>query len=279
MDRILVGVDGSAAALDALNWSFDVVGRADLELVAARVFVPTPTELPPDHDTALHERQRQELGEWCAALSGGGAPIRTVLLDGDPADALLADAGDEHADLLVVGGRGTGGFMHLHIGSVAHHLANHTTVPLAIVPRSGAAPYAISSSASTAHPAVSPPRLCADLANRLDVAVTAVYAIDPLVEWVPASDPRSWHRQAEADVRTWSAAVEKAGVALDVDIDRDIHPVAALARALDAHPGAGAIVGTRGLGGFSGLRLGRVPLQLVHHTGAAVILVPPTARK
>ena len=105
--------------------------------------------------------------------------------------------------------------------------------------------------------------------------MTAVYALDPLAEWVRETDPRSWHRHAEADVRQWVAPIEKAGVTVDVDVDRDIHPVAAIARALDAHPGSVACVGTRGLGGFSGLRLGRVPLQLVHHTGAAVILVPP----
>jgi nucleotide-binding universal stress UspA family protein len=99
-----------------------------------------------------------------------------------------------------------------------------------------------------------------------------------MAEWVPKTDARSWHHQAEAEARRWAVPVEKAGVPLDVAIDRDIHPVAAIARALGDHPGSVAVVGTRGLGGFSGLRLGRVPLQLVHHTGAAVILVPaPTS--
>jgi nucleotide-binding universal stress UspA family protein len=117
--------------------------------------------------------------------------------------------------------------------------------------------------------------ICADLAARLGVAVTAVYAFDPLVEWVPENDPRSWHHRAEADVGSWAAPIETAGLMLEIVVDRDIHPVAAIARALDAQPGSVAVLGARGLGGFTGLRLGRVPLQLVHHTGAAVILVPP----
>ena len=50
------------------------------------------------------------------------------MVDGDP-DALLATATD-HADLLVVGTRGAGGFAHPHLGGVAHHFAHHTRVAL-----------------------------------------------------------------------------------------------------------------------------------------------------
>ena len=276
MERVLVGVDGSPAAHDALVWSSDLARRAGLKLIAARVFVPTQAEISPDLDVELHDTQRRELDVWSALLPERAAPTATVLVDGDPPDALLAAARDQHADLLVVGGRGAGGFSHLHLGSVAHHLAHHTTIPLAIVPRTGAAPIAHLVVGVDGSPgSLAAVDLGAELATRLEVGVTAVYAFDPLAEWVPESDPRSWHHQAEADVRQWAAPVEKAGVTLDVDVDRDIHPVAAIARALDAHPGSVACIGPRGLGGFTGLRLGRVPLQLVHHTGAAVILVPP----
>ena len=62
--------------------------------------------------------------------------VDSLLVDGDP-NALL-DAAARDADLLVVGTRGAGGFAHLHLGSVAHHFAHHTQVPLAIVPTSAA---------------------------------------------------------------------------------------------------------------------------------------------
>lgn len=275
MDRILVGVDGSAAAQDALGWSADLAARAGLELVAARVFVPTQAELPPDQDARLHERQQRELDEWCASLPPGTAGPRTLLVDGDPADALHATAHAQDAGMLVVGGRGTGGFLHLHIGSVAHHLAHHTTLPLAIVPHSGAAPVRHVVVGLDGSPgSLAAAELCAELAAGVGVPATAVHAAEPFAEWVPANDPHGWRHQAEADVRGWAAPIAKAGVRLDVDIDRDIHPVAAIARALERHPGSIAVVGTRGAGGFAGLRLGRVPLQLVHTTGAAVVLVP-----
>ncbi len=276
MERILVGVDGSPPAHDALVWSSDLGRRAGLELVLARVFVPTQSEVSPDIDIELHDAQRLELDEWCASLPERVTLTGSSLLDGEPPEALLAAARDHHADLLVVGGRGAGGFSHLHLGSVAHHLAHHTTIPLAIVPRTGAARITHLVVGVDGSPAsLAAVELGAELASRLEVGVTAVYAFDPLAEWVPETDPRSWRHQAEADIRQWAAPIEEAGVTLDVDVDRDIHPIAAIARALDAHPGSVACIGTRGLGGFTGLRLGRVPLQLVHHTGAAVILVPP----
>lgn len=277
MERILVGLDGSPAARHALDWAADLARRTEADLVAARAFVPTQAEISPEADVELHARERDELERWCLSLSGLRASA--VLLDGDPPDALLAAADAQGADLLVVGGRGAGGFLHLHIGSVAHHLAHHTTLPLAIVPRSAAAEVTHLVLGVDGSPgSLAAADVAADLASHLDVVVTAVYAFEPFAELVPETDPRSWHHHAEIDARHWAAAVEKAEVPLALDVDRDIHPVAAIARALAAHPGAVACVGARGLGGFRGLRLGRVPLQLVHHTDAAVIIVPPESR-
>ena len=274
MERILVGVDSSPAARDALVWSADVAWRAGVRIVVARVFVPTQAEISPDFAVELHDTQRRGTNEWSAFLpehrlrrppSSSTATPRTRCWP-PPRPARRPPRRR---------GRGAGGFTHLHLGSVAHHLAHHTTIPLAIVPRTGAVPVSHLVVGVDGSPAsLAAVDVSAELAARLEVGVTAVYAFDPLAEWVPETDPRSWHHQADADVRRWAAPVEKVGVTVDVDVDRDIHPVAAIGRALDAHPGSVACVGTRGLGGFSGLRLGRVPLQLVHHFGAAVILVP-----
>ncbi|MGZ4759916.1 MAG: universal stress protein [Acidimicrobiales bacterium] len=264
MDRVLVGVDSSSAAHDALQWSADLARRADLELLAVRVVAPPQTR----------DEQQRELDEWCASLDLA-VPPRTFLVDGTPAEALLAAYSEHAADLLVVGARGAGGFLHLHLGSVAHHLIHHAPGPVAIVPRTGSAPVEhVVIGVDGLPESLDATEIGGELAARLGVGVTAVYAFEPMAEWVPESDARSWHSRAEDEVRTWTATIEQAGVPLDVDVDRDVHPVAAIARALDAHTGSIAVIGTRGKGGFSGLRLGRVPLQLVDHAGAAVIVVP-----
>jgi len=275
MERVVVGVDGSVTSLDALSWSADFARRAGLELVVARVFVAPQAELPPDFYAEAHADQRQELEQWCDSFTSD-LRWRALLLDGDAPEALLACARDEQADLLVVGGRGTGGFTGLQLGSTAHHLAHHATLPLAIVPTSGAGPIQhVIAGVDGSVPSLAAAGFAADLAADLGVEATAVYALSPMPEWVKESDPRSWRSRARKAARSWAEPLEARGVTVDIDIERETHPVVALGHALEAHPGSVAIVGTRGLGGFTGLRLGHVPLQLVHHTGAATILVPP----
>jgi nucleotide-binding universal stress UspA family protein len=273
MKRILVGVDGSETARDALAWADNLAQRGGFEVIAARVFVPTQAEMPPGEEGDLHADQLEELRDWV-----GDSVSATILLDGETPDALLAAAKEHRADLLVVGGRGTGGFLHLHLGSVAHHLAHHTTLPLAIVAKTGTGAVehvVVGADGSPGSEAAI--AFTADFASSIGVDVTAVYAFEPIAEWVPETDPNSWHTRAVAETTDHTAPIAATGVGLEIDVQRELHPVAALTRALDAHPNAIAVVGTHGLGGFTGMQLGRVPLHLVHHTGAAIILVPPTA--
>lgn len=278
MQTVVVGVDGSGEARKALEWSAQAANSAGLELVAVRVFDPAQADVPSEDSAAEREAQRSELQEHCSALPLP-TDVRTAVVTGDAADALLTAADEHDADLLVVGERGAGGFANLHIGSVAHHLAHHATRPLALIPagsagRAGHLVLGVDGSPGS-RAAVD---LCADLATGLGVSVTAVHAFEPFVEWLPQNDPDSWRRRAEHDAEEWVQPIVDAGVTVDVVIDRDINPAGAIARAVDEHPNATAVVGTRGLGGFIGLRLGRVPLQLVHQHAAPVIVVPAHSR-
>ena len=70
-------------------------------------------------------------------LAGAGvAAVRrdgdAVLLEGQPADVLCAEA--EDADLLVVGSRGLGGFRGLLLGSVSQQCVHHAPCPVVVVP-------------------------------------------------------------------------------------------------------------------------------------------------
>jgi nucleotide-binding universal stress UspA family protein len=271
--RLMVGVDGSAASFEALRWAVRLAGAVDGRVTAVNAYDPSTSELSPDYAKRLRGEAEQRLAEWCATTTSPGS-VDSLVVDGDPNG--LLDAAARDADLLVVGTRGAGGFAHLHLGSVAHHFAHHTQVPLAIVPTSaadhqvGRIVVGVDGSAGSAAAVA----FCATLAPLLGARLVAVYANEPFTEWISESVSRSWVESAEAEIRRWVAPIEDNGVAVAIDVDRDIHPIAALCRVIDAEPDTLAVVGTRGLGGISGMRLGRVPIQLVHHTGAAVVMVP-----
>lgn len=272
--RMCVGVDGSTASFDALRWARGFAHTAGAAVTAVHAFMPPPAETPAAEFDRLRCEAEAWLIAWCANVNNA-APVSSALIDGEP-DELLSFAA-KSADLLVVGTRGAGGFAHLHLGSVAHHFAHRTSVPLAIVPTNaaddGVARIVVGVDGSPGSAAAV--TFCATLAPSLGAKVVAVYAFEPLIEWLPENDPESWFRAAEEDVHKWVAPIEAVGVPVRADVQRDIHPVGALQRAIEAEPNTLAVVGARGLGGFTGLRLGRVPTQLVHHTEAVVVMVPP----
>lgn len=275
MKRIVVGVDDSPAAREALGWSARLAGRAGVEILAARVYTPTQSEIMARRQPEIRAIQLSELHNWCSDLPPGSAEPETFVVEGDPTEALLEAATAQDADLLVVGSRGAGGFLNLHLGSVAHHLVHHTTLPLAVVPRDAGTAidqFVVGVDGSPA--SLAAVGLCAELAARLGVGVTAVHAYEPVLEWVPETDPTSWRRTADTHLRAWTKPISGAGIELEALVDHDRHPVAAIVRALEAGTSPVAVVGARGVGGFRGLRLGRIPLQLLHHTGRPVIVVP-----
>ena len=139
MGRIVVGIDGSKSAEEALRFALEEarLRGATLRIVtvwstpsaayAGMAYVPT---------FDLHEVEEQAANarlEDARALLGDapGVTIETVAVEGQTADALVAEA--EGADLLVVGSRGHGGFTSLLLGSVSQQVAHHTKGPLAIV--------------------------------------------------------------------------------------------------------------------------------------------------
>jgi nucleotide-binding universal stress UspA family protein len=259
--RLLVGIDGSPASLAALRWAVDLAGTSGAPVVAVHAFAPGYAEVSPSQYEQLEADATEMLGAWCAE-TGDSESVDPMVIGGGPA-ALLSIA--HPTDLLVLGTRGDYGIAHLHLGSVAHHLVHHTSVPLAIVPRpvAGRAVSRIVIGVDGSVGSAAAVSFTAPLARALGAAVVAVHAAEPGAD-VPT----------RAQVRDWVSPIEAAGTQVEVEIDFDLAPVAAICRAIAAKPETLAVVGTRGLGGFSGLRLGRVAMHLAHSCDVAVVLVP-----
>jgi nucleotide-binding universal stress UspA family protein len=273
MEAIVVGVDGSDASLDALSWADHLAWRTGAELLAVRADLPRHGSLSPSLYTELADKARHQIGMWAKQRDLVLAPT-SVVADEDPRAALVAVAAERAADLLVIGARGNSSVAGTVLGGVARHLTLHPERPLAVVPAGAAADtrhVVIGVDGSTGSAAAV--QFCARLAKELDIPVTAVLAREPAAERLspPGTDDRT---EDEHQVRSWVEPIATAGVPLEVVVEHDVHPVGALTAALADHPGSLAVLGTRGRGGFAGLRLGRVPLQLLHHTTAPVVIVP-----
>jgi nucleotide-binding universal stress UspA family protein len=138
-NRVVVGVDGSEASLQALHWALDEARRRRAVLTAVHVWTAPyiGPELVPAaaYDTDEHDRRGREVLESAVAAadtSGLAAPVEQLVVSGGAA-ATLAGAADG-ADLLVVGSRGHGGFAGLLLGSVSDHVVHHAACPVVVVP-------------------------------------------------------------------------------------------------------------------------------------------------
>ena len=278
MKRILVGVDGTDHSLAGLGWATRLAERTGAKVIVANVVHSYQAEFSVEAADALAvETERHLLTDWSAPLHATDVPWSTLVLTGDP-DALLGAADREDVDLIVVGIRRHGSVAALHIGSLAHHLAHLTRRPLAIIPEP-AAEHPIDHivvGVDGTDGANAAARFAADLASHTGADTLAAYVFEPLAEWVPENDPRSWRQAAQHKLDTdWIHPLLSAGVSVKTSIIEDLHPVAALTAAA-AGAGAGLIVvGTSRVSDAFGMRLGRLPLQLVHHAQTPVVLVPP----
>lgn len=145
---IVVGVDGSAASLEALRWAADEARLRGARLVAlhAWVFVPAaPIGDPgmiaiPAGDLvgqleAETEAARAELADSIAQVLGPDPDVEVEarLTENDASEALVTES--ENADLVVVGSHGRSGLRAAILGSVSRHVVDHAHCPVVVVRR------------------------------------------------------------------------------------------------------------------------------------------------
>lgn len=128
---IAVGFDGSPDAELALRWALDFAktGDADVHVVHAMGLL--------EHSHAPYSRKETPEGVLGVVRSIGFDPARVHwhVDDGDPCSVLLrAIAEPIGATLLVVGSRGRGQRPELLLGSTSLEVAEHSSVPVVIVP-------------------------------------------------------------------------------------------------------------------------------------------------
>ncbi|MBL1117944.1 universal stress protein [Streptomyces sp. 110] len=134
---VVVGVDGSDAASDALDWAAEMAGRRGLPLRVVHAslweryegYIPgTAADRPAErlHSEAVLATAAERAGRRVPALK-----VMTDLAADDAVTALLR-AG-KSAEALVVGSRGRGEFASLLLGSVGLGIAARAQCPVVVV--------------------------------------------------------------------------------------------------------------------------------------------------
>jgi len=131
IQTVAVGFDGSSDAEAAVRWALSLARQTELAVVLVHaVGLLEPTRHPhvvDDLETAMN-RLINESGVTASR-------VRLEIVDGDACSVLLRCAEDPlRADLLVVGSRGAGAHAGLLLGSTSLELAEHSTIPVVVVP-------------------------------------------------------------------------------------------------------------------------------------------------
>ncbi len=284
---VVVGVDYSPDSLAAAEYAAWEAQHRRAPLRVVHALAPSAT-MGGGYavGTVIDAMQRDAsrlLGEAVERVraSHPGLEVDQAVVSAGPAGALIAES--EHAALIVVGARGSGGFAKLLLGSVAGQVAAHAHAPVIVVrgQSEGAvpAPGPVVVGTDGSDLAEAALAFAFDAAQARGADLVAVYAWNLLPQGnLAVAD--SWRFETEVAQHDADRILAEAVAGLaekypDVPVtrraERADNPETLL---LEAAAEAGLlVVASRGRGGFVGLLLGSVSRKLVAHAAGSVAVV------
>jgi predicted unusual protein kinase regulating ubiquinone biosynthesis (AarF/ABC1/UbiB family)/nucleotide-binding universal stress UspA family protein len=132
--RVMVGTDRSETADRAVRWAAEFAGRYDAELFVVQVEVP---HNPATTEFGAAERTRaaaanDELAGYVRQIAGERGHA-LVVMDTDPALAIVRAAEQEAVDVLVVGNAGMAGRKEFLLGNVPNRISHNARCNVIIV--------------------------------------------------------------------------------------------------------------------------------------------------
>lgn len=284
---VVVGVDGSESALDAVRWAAREAGwrRVELRLVNAVGWDTTghlgDPRLGGNHYREALRRSAHERLELAAAAAEQVAPGLQVGQDvpvGTPTAVLVAES--RAAQLLVLGHRGIGGVAGMLLGSVGVALAAHSACPIVVVrgtrpgePAAETGPVVVGVDGSPMSEAAL--AFAYGAADARKVPLVAVHTWrDYFLE--PSTAPLlDWDAIEESERQNLAERLAGWGEKFpDVAVRRIVTRDLPAQKLIELSAGAQlVVVGSRGRGGFAGLLLGSVSYVLLHHATCPVAVV------
>jgi nucleotide-binding universal stress UspA family protein len=281
---IVVGVDGSESGRRAVRWALDEAAHLATPVCLTRAFEWPQAATPvvpiasgwPDVDARRDAQRALDSAVVEATSACPGVQVHGEIRAGLAADVLRERSAE--ASMVVLGERGHGGFHELLVGSTSNEVASHAACPVVVVrgpepdPARKPAPIVVGVDGSDCS------LLALDFALRQADATGSELRV--ISAWAP---PPGDGRPPDVDAGVIAESARRtlrervAGPHArypDVAVTEEFlfeQPVPALIGASD--DARLLVVGSRGHGGFTGLLLGSVSQQLLHHAVCPVAVV------
>jgi nucleotide-binding universal stress UspA family protein len=282
VSTIIVGVDGSDRAVDALSFAALLARCARASLVLANAYPYDDAVAQPDTERRHQLRQaaQRSLDRMRRQVPYGIPVLTRTIADRSPARALHTLAVRDHASLVVIGSSHRGTVGRVFIGTTAERLLHGTPCPVAVVPR-GATPGSLgtvvagwdarpeSAAALTAATAVA--RACGAQLRVVQVLDAPWLAQPARATWPGlVSDSHTHERETRDRLEQVVAGLPEAVQAEPVILHDD--PSGSLAaQSEDADL---LVLGSRGYGPHRAVLLGSVSARVVRAAACPVIVVP-----
>ena len=140
--KILVGIDGSAPSLHALKVAAEMAANNKAELTILSVVPPIPSmglegDVPQltEYTDTIEESIKKMMGSKTKEVRERHPDLEVVpiVMTGSPSREIIEAAKARNIDLIIMGNRGTSGFLSWVLGSVSRQVTDACTVPILVV--------------------------------------------------------------------------------------------------------------------------------------------------
>jgi nucleotide-binding universal stress UspA family protein len=290
--KILVGVDGSACSIVALDLVSSLAWPAGTEITLLAAYdvpvdwtggVGSTMDWVGDVEDAARDTLVEQLRGLAPRIEEGGHDVERVVVRGRAASAIVEAARERQVDLIVTGSRGRGRLRSMLLGSVAAEVVGEAPCPVLVARQPSVSHLVVATDGSPVARAI-PERLAEwGVFAGLPADVVAVSIPDgPIFETAVslytlgderlATQRRELRARYEQDAETMAAALDGIGLQATSHL-RAGDPAQEIISVADDRGADLIVTGTRGLGGIDRLLLGSVARNVITHARCSVLVL------
>ncbi len=128
---VIVGVDGSEAAIHAAEWAVDEAFSREVSLLMLAIIKPTHSSAEDYHRDVAHAEKSLRAAQVAIEAMGRPVKVETEILRGRPGAILVSESDD--AEMICVGSVGIGRYSRALLGSTATEVAEKAHCPVAVI--------------------------------------------------------------------------------------------------------------------------------------------------